>query len=259
MELKRLAASLRIRAGVDGLLVLVTLGFVVIVGGFFALQRHHLGVLRLGDLIGGVRIDEADDEIDEPHLAGLDGFIVPQQQVVGAGVAAERDLDGLQALFDALRDANFALARQQFHGAHFAHVHAHGIGGAPEFGVQIGERGGRLFHRFFVGSGGGIGEQQRLGVRRLFVHRNTHVIDHVDDVFDLLRIDDFAREMIVDFSVGEVALLLAARNQQFQLRLTLVSDLSRCACWRFFDQGGRLVEDLDIKMQADKYTIPAIP
>src|ERR1700733_9835204 len=48
--------------------------------------------------------------------------------------------------------------------------------------------------------------------------------------------------MIVDFRVSEVALLLAARNQQFQLRLTLVRDLSRCACWRFFDQGGRLVE-----------------
>jgi len=30
------------------------------------------------------------------------------------------------------------------------------------------------------------------------------------------------------------------------LRLTLVRDLSRCACWRFFDQGGRLVENLDI-------------
>jgi hypothetical protein len=52
--------------------------------------------------------------------------------------------------------------------------------------------------------------------------------------------------MIVDFSVSEVALLLAARNQQFQLRLTLVRDLSRCACWRFFDQGGRLIRDLDI-------------
>ena len=46
--------------------------------------------------------------------------------------------------------------------------------------------------------------------------------------------------MVVDFSVSEVALLLAARDQQFELRLTLVRDLSRGACWRFFNQGGRL-------------------
>ena len=65
--------------------------------------------------------------------------------------------------------------------------------------------------------------------------------------------------MIVDFGVGEVALFLATCNQQLQLRLTLVSDLIRCACRRFFDQGGRLVRDLEIKMQADKYTILGIP
>jgi hypothetical protein len=52
--------------------------------------------------------------------------------------------------------------------------------------------------------------------------------------------------MIVHFSVSQVTLLLAARDQQFQLRLTLVGDLSRCACRRFFDQGGRLIKDLDI-------------
>ena len=138
---------------------------------------------------------------------------MPQQQIVGARIAAERNLDRFEAFFDALGDANFAFARQQLHRAHFAHVHAHRIGGAAEFRIEIGERRGGFFDRFFIGSGGGVGQQQRFGIRRLFVHRNAHIVDHVDDVFDLLRIDDFARQMIVDFSVGEVALLLAARNQ----------------------------------------------
>jgi hypothetical protein len=47
--------------------------------------------------------------------------------------------------------------------------------------------------------------------------------------------------VVVDFSVGEVTLFLAARDEELQLGLTLVCDLSRCALRRFFDQGVRLV------------------
>ena len=72
-----------------------------------------------------------------------------------------------------------------------------------------------------AGATGSVGEQ-RLGVRCLLVHRNAHVVDRVDDVFDLLRIDDLGGQVIVDLRVGEVALLLAARDQQLQLRLALV-------------------------------------
>ena len=202
--------------------------------------------MRLRDFIRRIRIDEAHDDVDEAHLAGLDGFVVPQQQIVGSGIAAERDLDRLQTLFDALGDANFAFARQQFDRAHFPHVHAHGIGGAAEFGVEIGESRGGFFHRFLIGGGGRVRQQQGFRIRRLLVDRNAHVVDHVDDVFDLFRIDDLARQVIVHFGVGEVALFLAARNQQLQLGLTLVRDLIRCAGWRFFDQGVRLVNDLNI-------------
>jgi hypothetical protein len=203
-----------IGAGIDGLLLLIAIRrLFIIVGGFLALERHHFRILRLRDLIGRIRIDETDDHIDEAHLSGLHRFIVAQQQLVCAGIAAERDLDGLETFFDALGDADFALARQQFDGAHFAHVHAHRIGGAAELGIEIGESGGGFLDGFFVGGSGGIRQQQRFGIRRLLVHRNPHVVDHVDDVFDLFRIDDLARQMIVDFGVGEVALLLAARNQ----------------------------------------------
>ena len=208
---------LRIGPGVDGLFFLVAIRFVVVVARFFALQRHHLRVLRLRDLVGRVRIDEADDHVDETHLTGLDRLIVSQQQIIGAGIAAERNLDRLETLLDALRDAYFAFARQQLDGAHFAHIHAHGIGRATELRVQIGERGRGLFDGFFVGRGSRVGQQQRFRIRCFFIDRDAHVVDHVDDVFDLFRIDDLAGQMIVDFSVGEVSLLLAARDQQLQL------------------------------------------
>src|SRR5213595_3180775 len=64
--------------------------------------------------------------------------------------------------------------------------------------------------------------EQRLGVRRLLEHRDAHVVDGVDDVFDLLRIDDFRGQVIVDLGVRQVALLLAARDQELQLRLPVL-------------------------------------
>ncbi len=237
---------LRIRTGVDGLLFLLAVGLVVVVGGDLALECHDFRILGLRDLIRCVRIDEADDDVHQAHLAGFDVLVVPEKQIVGAGIAAEGDLDRLKTLLDALGDANLALAGEQFHRAHLAHVHAHRIGGAAEFGIQIGERRGGFLDRLLVRRRSGVGQQQGLGIRRLLVHRDAHVVDHVDDIFDLFRIDDFAGQMIVDFRVGQVTLFLAARNQQFQLRLTLVRDLSRCARRRFLDQGGRLVKSMEL-------------
>ena len=231
-----LGRLLGIGARIDGLLVLLTLRLVVVAHRFLALGRHHLGILRLRDLVRRVRIDEADDDVHEPHLARLYRLVMPQQQLVRSGIAAERNLDRLEAFLDALRDTYLALAREQLHGAHLAHVHAHRIGRAAEFRIEIGERGGGLLDSLLIGGGGGIGQQQRLRVRCLLVHRYAHVVDHVDDVFDLLGIDDLARQVIVDFRVREVALLLAAGDQQLELRLALVGDLSGCSCWRFFDQ-----------------------
>jgi hypothetical protein len=42
------------------------------------------------------------------------------------------------------------------------------------------------------------------------VHRDAHVIDHADDLLDLLRIDDFIGQMIIHLGIGQVALFLAA-------------------------------------------------
>jgi hypothetical protein len=45
------------------------------------------------------------------------------------------------------------------------------------------------------------------------VHRDTHVIDHVYDVFDLLGIDNIVRQVVIDLGIGQIALLFAAGNQ----------------------------------------------
>jgi hypothetical protein len=57
------------------------------------------------------------------------------------------------------------------------------------------------------------------------VHRDAHVVNHVDNVFDLLGIDDVIRQVIIDFGVGQEALFLAARNEFLQL-LSLLAEMS---------------------------------
>ena len=60
---------------------------------------------------------------------------------------------------------------------------------------------------------GVVRQQQRLGIGRNFVHLDAHAVDHADDVFDLLRIDDVVGQVIVDLGVGQVALLQALADQ----------------------------------------------
>ena len=56
-----------------------------------------------------------------------------------------------EAFLDALGDADLAFARQELHGAHLAHVHAHRIGGAAKLGVERGKRGGGFLDRLLIG------------------------------------------------------------------------------------------------------------
>jgi hypothetical protein len=88
---------------------------------------------------------------------------------------------------------------------HLAHVHAHRVGGAATLGVERTQRGGGFLGGGLVGlaAGGGVGEQQRLGIGRDLVHLDAHAVDHADDVFDLLRIDDVVGQVIVDLGIGQ--------------------------------------------------------
>jgi len=47
------------------------------------------------------------------------------------------------------------------------------------------------------------------------VHRDPHIVDHIDDVFDLLRIDNVIRQMIIHLGIGEETLLLTLGNEIF--------------------------------------------
>jgi len=118
-------------------------------------------------------------------------LVVVQNHLHDRRQQAQRGLDLAQTFLDALGDGDFALAGQQLHRAHLAHVHAYRVGGAAAFGVQRSQRGGR-----FLGGGlidlavarGLAGQQQGFGIRGHFMDGNAHAVDHADDVFDLLRV-----------------------------------------------------------------------
>jgi hypothetical protein len=59
----------------------------------------------------------------------------------------------------------------------------------------------------------GLHQQQRIGVRGHLVNGDPHVVDHADDVFDLLRIDDALGQVIVDLVVSQVSLIFPLRDQ----------------------------------------------
>jgi hypothetical protein len=63
------------------------------------------------------------------------------------------------------------------------------------------------------------------------MHSDAHVINHVDDILDLFRIDDVVRQVIIDLCVGQVALLFATGNQLFQL-MSLLAAANHCAFFR---------------------------
>ena len=76
--------------------------------------------------------------------------------------------------------------------------------------------GGRLFGGILVGRVFCTGEQQRVGVRRHFMDQDAHVVDHADNVLNLLRVYDILREVVVDFGIGQESLLLSLLDQQLE-------------------------------------------
>ena len=207
-------------AGVDRIGLVGFLGVVRFLGfGFgrrFGRAVGHDHFRRLLD------IGETGEHFGQALLALGVLVILLEQELDRPREARQRGLHLAEAFLDALGDRDLALAGEQLHRAHLAHVHAHGIGGAAHFGVDRAEHGDR-----FLGRGVVVGRdrrfgQQRLGIGRNFVHLDAHVVDHADDVFDLLRIDDVVRQVVVDLGVGQVALLLALDDQGLDLGLLLL-------------------------------------
>ena len=179
----------------------------------------------------GIPIAETDDHVVQPAPAVHDRAQQLQHELDDARIAGEGGDDLLQPFLDAAGDPDLSLPGEEVHGAHLAHVHPHRIGGAPELRVQGGEGRGRLFGGVLVGVDLGLHHQQVVGIRGHFVHRDAHIVDHADDVFDLLRIDNAFREMIVHLGIREVSLLLALGDEELEARLLVVEihDVLHCA------------------------------
>ena len=187
-------------------------------------------VFGAGGLIssGSFGIDKADHEILHAGLTADNAISDFEQCLDGRREVHHVVLDLVQTVLDALRDFNFALARQQLDRTHFAHVHADRVGRATKLGIDAGE-GGLGFLAASSSLSRRVGQSIRLGFRCFFVHRDAHVINHVDDIFDLFGIDDVVGQVIVDLGIGQVTLLLASGDQIFEL-LSLLAPATTVRC-----------------------------
>lgn len=161
------------------------------------------------------RIHQAVDHFVDLRLAFTHAQDVGEDLVDGGRAGRDGHDHVLQAVFDALGDFDFAFARQQFHRAHFAHVHTHGVGSAAEIRIHGGQRGfGFVFDVVVVGRDRRVfAHQQRFGVGGLVVDRDTHVAERADDAVDGFGVDQVVRQMVVDFAVRQVAAVLAQLDE----------------------------------------------
>ena len=139
----------------------------------------------------------------------------------GERAFAEPCNHGLAAGLDALGEGDLALARKQFHRAHFVEVHAHrvvgALGGFPGPGLSRNRPlldfdklvfALRLLLCLLAG-------------RRLFPRLSLNGVDHVDahlaerrqDVLHLLGLDLLRGQQRVDLAVGDIAAHLGAADQ----------------------------------------------
>src|SRR5205085_8676963 len=125
----------------------------------------------------------------------------------------------LLAVLDPLGDLHLALAGEQRDRAHLAQVHAHrvvalGVGVLLllALGARLGSGG-----LFLLGGGAGL-RLGRLGLRQLDLvglvdDGDVVVAEHRHHVVDLIAGDDVGGQRVVDFVVGEKALVAAEREQ----------------------------------------------
>ncbi len=196
------------------------------VGAFFFLflvfvlldrRAREVDLRGFRHFVGGIEI--ADQQVVQAPFFG-DVGVGFQDVFDRTGVIGQRGQNVADAFFDALRNGDFAFARQQFDRTHFTHVHAHRVGRATGFGLHRRQRSRSFFGGQFVG-GAFAARQQVVGIRSHLVNGDPHVVDHADDVFDLIRIGDVVGQVIVDLGVSQESLLLTLGNQLFQTGLLL--------------------------------------
>src|SRR6185312_15495351 len=146
-------------AGIVALVFVVIGFFVAAVGCTVRRGRRHAEFLGRDFLVG-----ETGEDFAHAALAVEVQVVFFQQQADGPREAGQRGLHLRQAFLDALGDRDFAFARQEFDRTHFAHVHAHRVGGAADFGVHGGQQRDRFFGGGFVIVGADPFGTDRVGV-----------------------------------------------------------------------------------------------
>ena len=120
----------------------------------------------------------------------------------------------VDTVFDSFGDVDFAFTGQQFYRAHFAHVHTYRVGSTADFRFNRCQYLCCSLGCVFIG-GTAFGQQQIIGIRYAFNDLDTHVIDHLNNVFYLIRVNDILWQMIVYFSVSQITLLFTFGNEEF--------------------------------------------
>ncbi|MCY1407068.1 hypothetical protein D9M71_223500 [compost metagenome] len=239
-----LTGYFRIRTAVAFVVAVVAFLFLFLVilvlgvgAGLFEVELDFLGRHR-----AVVRVDVAAEDVGQAAAFGDHAIVFVEDAVHRARELGDGAHDFADAFLDAFGDFDLAFAGQQFHGAHFAHVHAHRIGSPADIALYRGQGCGGLFGGGFVGIR--FGQQQGIRIRGCLEYVDPHVVDHADDVFYLFRIRDILRQVVVDLRVSQVTLLTTTADQLFETRLLL----------RFSGHNTLSTDGLGGQRQADHYS-----
>ncbi|MNF59552.1 hypothetical protein D3C84_411460 [compost metagenome] len=183
-RLFRIGAAVAFFFGAVGLLLVFVL--VLVLDGFLGgwrRRRHGFALRRQGAVVG---VDVAAEDVGQAATFGGDALVFGEDAFHRAGELGNGAHHLADAFLDALGDFDLAFAGQQLHRTHFAHVHAHRVGGATDVAFHRGQGRSGLLGGSFVGVT--FGEQQGIRIRSCLEYVDPHVVDHADDVFHLFRI-----------------------------------------------------------------------
>src|SRR5690606_23659981 len=203
------AGNFRVRAAIAFFLFAVGLVFflviLVVVGRLRSgLRRDGLDFLRGGSAVV-IGVDIAAKDVGQAATFSGDALVIGENAVDRAREMSDGAHDFANAFLDAFGDFDLAFAGQQFDRTHFTHVHAHGVGGAPDIRFHCSEsRGGLLAGTF---------------IRRTLVYVYARVTAHPDAIIHLFRIANILRQGIIEGGVSPVNRLTATRYQIIEARL----------------------------------------
>src|SRR3990167_9208884 len=211
----------RIRTAVAFLFLVVAVVavffIVLVVSGVAILCRDGGGGFGGYDAV--IRIDIATEHFNQAATFGGHTGVFAENAVDSAGEMSDSAHHLANAFLNPFGDFDLAFAGQQFHGAHFTHVHAHWVRRATDIGLHRCQRCSGFFSGCLVGIG--VGQHKGVRIRSTLVYGDPHVVDHADDVFHLLRIRNIFRQVVVDLCVSQILLLTTQGDQLFDTRLLL--------------------------------------